>query len=142
MQITGPIIEAWHNAVWSPWIKELEVEWQIVEEGNIVAEFPNKEKHCIQVSPKVPRIGTVYGAVLLAFTDVISFMAAFTSDRVPQSTLTQNSNFIKAARGSAFEVESKVIRFGSNVSHVKTIWRDDNCDPVFEALSTFTMVKK
>lgn len=143
MKITGPIIERWHEAAYGhSWVKELEVEWQVVEEGLIIADFPNQEKHCIQIGSKVPRIGTVFGQALLAFTDVISFMAAFTSDRIPQGTITQNSNFIKPARGRAFEVESRVIKFGNSISHVETTWKDDEYEPVFRALSTFAMVKK
>ena len=139
MQITKEIIELWHQHVFGDWIKEIEVEWETVEEGLITARLENKEKYRNDVNQGKDRMS---GQVIMALTDTMSFMAVYTTPLKPLATLTQHSSFIGASKGPFFKIECRVIKLGKRISHVETTWHDSEDTLVFNSVSSFTMMEE
>ena len=139
MQITQEIIGAWHQHVFGDWIKEIEVEWETVEEGLITARLENKEKYCSHLKQGKDRM---YGQVIMALTDTMSFMVLYTTPIKPLGTLTQHSSFIGAAKGPFFKIECRVKKLGKRISHVETTWHDSEDTLVFHSVSSFTMMEE
>ena len=137
MKFTKEISKDWHFYAWNPWLHELDIRHDTIEEGYVKASLVNDPKYCAKVGHGQ---GRIFGGVILALTDVVAYEAAMTSNIYVGGSLTQDSSFLREARGEMFTIESTVTKWGKTITHVETIWKNDEDKRVFQALSTFTML--
>ena len=146
MKVTKEIASGWHGFVYNDWIKEVGIEFVEVEEGYIYAELKNEDKYCIMTGGTPGKLtgagaGAMFGPVLLTATDILGFMAAFTTDTyIPKATITHNCSFLLPANAEVFGIKAQVQGWGKAVSHVNTsVINVSTSELIFQAQSTYSM---
>jgi uncharacterized protein (TIGR00369 family) len=103
--VTKANVEAVYNEVFAPWVRELGLCDFEAEEGRVAARLP--------ASPKLQFAGSVVcGQALMSAIDTVAALAMMSVDRPTKGTVYQHTHFLRPARGEAFRIEVKVLRFG------------------------------
>jgi len=146
IKVTKEIASGWHGFVYNDWIKEIGIDFIEVEEGYIYAELVNQEKYHIRTGGTPGKLtgaaaGAMFGGILLTATDIIAFMAAFTTDTyVPKATITHTCSFLLPANAAVFGISAQVTSWGKAVSHVTTsVYNLETDEMVFQSQSTLSM---
>ena len=118
----------------NPYVNYLEIDFQEIEEGRVVARMPLKPEQR-QYS------GVIHGGILAAFADTVAGFAAYTMTPSDRDVLTAElkTSFLRAAWGNELIGEGTVVKPGRNLQFAEC---EIFCDGklVSKASGTFCVV--
>lgn len=111
--IDGDRLEAFHEWLFAPWVKDLGLVDLQVGPGWARAILP-QQAHLQWAS------GATCGQALMAAIDTVASLAMSTTDRQAKGTASQNTQFIRPAAGDDLVIHTEVLRFGTVIGYGET----------------------
>ncbi len=94
----------------APWVQDLNISFDKVEEGFAVLRVPPSD-HLHRVG------GTVCGQAIMALADtsMVFAIAAYSGELVPMTTVNQTSSFLRPAADADLVAEARIIKRGKAI---------------------------
>ncbi len=113
LPIDNDRVDAFHDHLFAPWVKDLGLTDLEVGPGWAQARLPQQTHLWFTAGP-------ICGQALMAAIDTVAVLAMSTRDRLPKGTASQNTQFIRPADGDDVLVRTEVLRFGSVIGYGET----------------------
>ena len=112
VRVTNDNVHEFYEYLFAPWVKALGLKDLKVSEGQASA-----------VLPQDPQLhwanGAICGQAIMAAVDTVAALAMSTTDRAAKGTASQNTQFLKPAKGDDLLIDVNVLRFGGTIAYAE-----------------------